>query len=102
MQDFSFLIGSARHTFQLSLDILNVANLLNSDWGVRQVATSAATRPLELVEFDTDPANSIPDGAPVFNFNGADPANPLTETFIDDPNLFSRWQMQLGIRYFFE
>ncbi len=98
LQDLSFNFG----TFQLSLDILNVANLLNSDWGVRKVALSTATRPLELVEFDTDPGNSIPDGAPVFNFNGADPANPLTETFIDDPNLFSRWQMQLGIRYFFE
>ncbi len=98
MQDLSFNFG----TFQLSLDILNVANLINSDWGVRKVASSSATTPLELVEFDTDPANSIPDGAPVFKFNGADPADPLTETFVDDPGLFSRWQMQLGIRYFFE
>ena len=61
LQDFALMLGGNKHTFQLSIDILNVANLLNSDWGVRQVANSAATTPLELVRFD-------PDGAPVFNF----------------------------------
>jgi len=101
MQDFSFLLGSARHTFQLSLDILNVPSLLNSDWGVRQVARVAATSPLTLERFDSDPANSIPDGAPILTFRGADSTNPLTETYIDDPGISSRWQLQLGIRYFF-
>jgi hypothetical protein len=101
-QDFAFLLGAKRHTFQLNFDILNVASLLNSDWGVRKVASSAATTPLELVRFDDDPANSIPDGAPIFNFKGADPSAPLTETFIDDPGLGSRWQIQIGLRYFFE
>jgi len=32
-------------------------------------------------------------GVPVFNFTG-----PAT-TFIDDPSLLSRWQMQIGLRY---
>jgi hypothetical protein len=35
-------------------------------------------------------------GAPMLQFTG--PA----ETFIDDPNLNSRWRAQLGLRYFFE
>jgi hypothetical protein len=88
LQDFSF--GNVtRHTFQLSLDVLNVGNLISSDWGVRKVASSAATSPLRLTGFD-------PAGAPVFNFTG--PA----ETFIDDPSVFSRWRAQLGLRYFFE
>ncbi|HAB52527.1 MAG TPA: TonB-dependent receptor, partial [Ignavibacteriales bacterium] len=43
LQDFAFMLGGNKQTFQLSIDILNVANLLNSDWGVRQVANSAAT-----------------------------------------------------------
>lgn len=34
-------------------------------------------------------------GEPVFNFTG--PA----ETYIDDPGLLSRWQIQLGLKYFF-
>lgn len=89
LQDFSFNSGGQKHTFQLSFDILNVANLLNSDWGVRQVANVAATSPLRLTRFNGQ-------GVPVFNFTG--PA----ETYIDDPGLFSRWQAQIGLRYFFD
>lgn len=88
LQDFSMHAFGKENTFQLSLDILNVANLISSSWGVRQVASASATSPLELVEFGTD-------GEPVFNFNG------VTKTFVDDPGLFSRWQMQLGLRYMF-
>lgn len=89
LQDFSFFMGTQKHTFQLSVDILNVANLLNSNWGVRQVANSAATSPLQFVKSNTQ-------GAPVFNFNTS-----LKKTFIDDPGVLSRWQMQVGIRYLF-
>lgn len=88
LQDFSFNTGAQKQTFQLSLDILNVANLLNSDWGVRKVASAAATSPLKLVKFNEA-------AAPVFNFTGPD------KTFIDDPGLNSRWQIQFGVRYFF-
>jgi hypothetical protein len=88
LQDFAFGIAGRRQTFQLSVDVLNLGNLISSDWGVRKVASAAATSPLRLVRFDAD-------GAPVFNFTG--PA----ETFIDDPSLFSRWRMQVGLRYFF-
>ncbi|RMI02395.1 MAG: TonB-dependent receptor [Calditrichaeota bacterium] len=93
LQDLSVDIGAKTHTFQISLDILNVANLLNSDWGVRKVASAAATSPLTLVRMDEDAnGNKIP----VFNFTGP------SETFIDDPGLLSRWQIQLGLRYFFQ
>ena len=89
LQDYSLNLGGRNHTFQWSLDILNVANLLNSDWGVRKVASAAATSPLELVRFDDD-------GEPVFNYKAA-----AKETFIDDPGLYSRWRIQTGFRYFF-
>lgn len=89
LQDFALYIGGSKHTFQLSADILNVANMLNSDWGVRQIANSAATSPLELVRFDAN-------GAPLFNFDKS-----VTKTYTDDPGLKSRWQMQVGIRYIF-
>jgi hypothetical protein len=89
LQDFSFLLVGKTHTFQLSFDILNVANLLNSSWGVRKVADTRATSPLQLVGFDSN-------GEPMLNFD-----TNVKETFIDDPGLFSRWQMQMGLRYFF-
>lgn len=90
LQDFSFPLSGKTHTFQLSLDILNVANLLSSSWGVRKVADPKALSPLQLVGFNDS-------GEPMFNFD-----TNVKKTFIDDPSLFSRWQMQLGIRYFFK
>jgi len=89
LQDFSMNLGGQKHGFQWSLDILNVANLLNSDWGVRNAANAAATSPLELVRFNTD-------GAPVFNYKGTAP-----ETYSEDPGEYSRWRIQTGFRYLF-
>jgi hypothetical protein len=88
LQDFGFDSGTKRHTFQVTLDVLNLGNLFNSDWGVRKVASASATSPLSLVRFNAA-------GAPVFNFTG-----PAT-TFVDDPGLLSRWRAQLGLRYMF-
>ena len=89
LQDFSLMISQTKHTFQLSFDILNFANLLNSSWGVRQVADARATSPLTVMGQD---ANMNP----ILNFDTT-----LKKTFVDDPSLFSRWQMQFGIRYIF-
>lgn len=88
LQDVGLYAGAKKHTLQLSLDVLNVGNLINSDWGVRKVANVSATSPLTLVQFDAS-------GAPVFNFTGP------SKTFIDDPDLLSRWRAQVGLRYFF-
>ena len=89
LQDLSLGQGARRHNFQLSIDVLNLGNLVRSSWGVRKVANPAATSPLQFVGFDGT-------GAPTFNFIG--PAS----TFIDDPGLLSRWRMQIGLRYFMQ
>jgi Carboxypeptidase regulatory-like domain len=89
LQDFSFMISEKKHTFQLSVDILNVANLLNSEWGIRKVADVRATSPLQVVGQDAD-------RNPILNFDTS-----LKETFVDDPSLFSRYQIQVGLRYIF-
>ena len=70
---------------QLSIDILNIGNMLSSEWGVRQFPTN--TQPVGV---------SVTDGEPTYSF---DPA--LTSTFTDDFSLMSRWQMQIGLRYRF-
>ena len=88
LQDIGLYSGAKQHALQLSLDVLNVGNLLNSDWGVRKVANSSAASPLKLVNFNAS-------GTPVFNFTGP------TSTFRDDPDITSRWRIQLGLRYFF-
>ncbi len=90
MHEISFMVGTQKHAFQINADILNLGNLINSDWGVRKVASSSATSPLEFTGLD--PVTKVP----LFKFNSA-----LKSTFVDDLGLASRWQMQIGIRYLF-
>lgn len=68
---------------------MSVGHLINSSWGVRKIADPSATSSLTLVRFEAN-------GAPGFNLTG------LTCAFIDDPELLSRWQAQIGVKYFFE
>ena len=83
LQDFSLMTGTKKHTFQLSFDIQNLGNLLNSDWGVRQ--TVANNRPIEFVGYQGT--------VPTYQFRGGN------QTFLNNTNLDSRWRAQLGLRY---
>ena len=76
--------------FQLSLDILNVFNLLKSSWGWYQT-TPQDTYTIVTLN-GTDPAS----GKPVYKFS-----KPTTNTAWSPSDLLSRWQMQLGLRYTF-
>lgn len=90
LQDFNFKNGKKKSTVQLSIDIQNVGNLLNSNWGVRKLATSSGFyQPLSVSGFSGT-------GQPIFNF---DPST--KSTFTASPDLISRWQMQFGLRYIF-
>lgn len=87
LQDVNLNIGEKKNTIQVSFDILNVGNLLNSNWGVRQIP--ATTQPLGVnVDAKT--------GVPTYSFDTA-----LKSTFVSDPSFASRWQAQLGLRYKF-
>jgi hypothetical protein len=77
------------HALQLSIDILNVGNLISSEWGVRQFPTN--TQPVGFTGFDGGT------GEPEYTFEPT-----LTKTFTYDAGLLSRWQMQFGLRYTFK
>lgn len=83
LQDFHFNISEKKNTIQLSLDLLNIGNLINSSWGNRQFA--ANTRPIQARQ------------------NGKFRVNPSTlgKEFVTDTGLISRWQMRIGVRYIF-
>lgn len=88
LQDFIFPVGKRTNTIQLSLDFVNLGNLLNSNWGVVKYATTSGyLQPLSV---------SYNNNNPVYQF---DPSQ--TSTFIASPDLQSRWQMQIGLRYIF-
>ncbi len=81
------MFNSAHH-IQITLDILNLPNLLNSSWG-RDV--SGGYNNNEIVSYKgIDKAT----GKPVYSFN------PSYKAWNYD-DLTSRWEMQLGLRYTF-
>lgn len=84
LQDLAVANGK---TVQFSLDILNVGNLISSDWGVRENPLS-----VQPISIAVDP-NTL---EPLYSFVARQ-----RETFVDDFSLLSRWQVQLGIRYIF-
>lgn len=77
-----------KNSIQLSIDILNVGNLVNATWGVRQFATNTGlVQPIGV---------SVSDGVPTYSFDVSQ-----KETFFNDFGLNSRWQAQVGLRYSF-
>ncbi len=94
LQDFSFNVGDKLHTFQISADIFNFTNLLNSNWGQRKFI-SGNVSPLQTVSTDATPVFSINDGD--VNADGT----PNIEQLDDFGLQSSRWQAQLGLRYSF-
>jgi Carboxypeptidase regulatory-like domain len=77
-----------KQSLQFSIDLVNAGNLLNSDWGVRKYATTSGFYQPLSVNYNNN--------SPVYQF---DPSN--SSTFIDSPDLLSRWQLQFGLRYSF-
>ncbi|WJJ98173.1 TonB-dependent receptor [Algibacter luteus] len=87
LQDLNIKISEDKtNTVQFSVDILNVGNLLNSDWGVIQQPNNV--QPIGVSVDGT--------GTPTYSFNGSQ-----TSTFGFDSSLASRWQAQFGLRYIF-
>lgn len=89
-EDFSFKAGNQKHNFQLSFDIMNVGNLLNSHWGVPEYCgnTTYTISPLKYEGVNAQ-------GAPTYSFNGT------TESFKPYKSYTNCWEMQVGIKYFF-
>lgn len=104
LQDFFTNLGANnRNTLQISLDIFNVGNLINSNWGTLQ--TPNRVNPLTYAGYNAQ-------GQPVFTFpyftnptnsgGVVTPGTPLTDTFRKDTGgIGSRWQGQVGVRYIF-
>jgi hypothetical protein len=77
-----------KQVVQFSFDFINLGNFLSSKWGVRKYATTAGYfQPISA---------RLSGSTPVYRF---DPS--LTKTFVANPDLQSRWQMQFGLRYIF-
>jgi len=96
MQDFFVNVGGKRNTLQVSLDILNFANLLSKHWGLSQLYKQGN------ILTQTNVSSIVAGGAvkPTYQLN---PYNNtmLTNTFTNNISYSSTYSMQLGIRYIF-
>ena len=93
MEEFKIKVGNATNKLQLSLDILNVGNLLNKKWGHVIYATNQQFA--------------------LINYKGQSATSPATPTFTYDPSVLtngnayylsdytSRFKGQIGLRYIF-
>lgn len=90
-QELAVPVGGGRKTrLELSLDVVNIGNLFNSDWGVAEIAT--ATNPI------TYRGTTTTNGAvtPQFTFGSA--SSSPTESFSTNTGLDSRWQALFGVK----
>lgn len=101
MHTWNFKVSKARtNSLQLSMDIFNVLNLLNHDWGHQYFVTNVNNYTVNFLTAVTDANGTTPGKAnyvPTYNyvkppFNG--------QYYTVDP-ISSRWQMQLGVKYNF-
>jgi len=88
MQDLGTVFKGSKNALQLSVDVINVGNLLNKSWGKSYfVGNNAST----LVTY-----NHANNGAGTYNFKA-----PTEGTAYSFNTFSSRWQAQIGVRYLF-
>lgn len=97
MQEFAVRTGKKENRLQLSLDLMNLGNLLNSKWGNQMTTKAGAPKPLKRVGV-TD------DNRPIYTMttlkeDGVDCL--VNETFTTWLSSNNCWQLQFGIRYIF-
>lgn len=91
LQDIFVNIGKQKNSLQLSMDVTNVGNMLNSKWGIGQTLVTQGLSPLQVVTRSENPT-----------FRMTTLNNQLPSEIVTDQSSFgTTWTMQLGLRYNF-
>ena len=95
-QDIFTNILNKRNTLQVTLDIFNVGNFLNKNWGLVQSINASS------ILVPTNQAALVTGGTvkPTFRLQ-TDRGQPASTTFRDNNTLASTYYMQFGLRYIF-
>ena len=88
-----------RHTIQIGLDIENIGNLLNQNWG--HFWSSNGTQILEIAGNGYTQGGVGQSSKPVYHFM-TDGTERLTKEFSPSISLSSTWMMQLSLRWIFQ
>ena len=95
-QEFYMNVGGKRNTLQVSLDILNLGNLLNPEWGKNYRFNQNNI----LVMTNNSSVTATGTTKPTFRLNPYNNSM-LSSTFSDNIGYASTYAMQLGIKYIF-
>ena len=94
-EDFSFKIGKTEHTFELSLDFMNIGNMLNSKWGVYK--SNVVSNYSRILKYEGADANRTP----VFSVYKDRQGNYPTESYAVYKDYSQCWKLQIGLKYYF-
>lgn len=92
-QDLGTVIGASSNRLQLSLDVFNVANMLNGKWGVNYFVPGDFNNYF-LYDFEGYAADGT---TPEFTYRDEE----LGSDRFNVAGTSSRWRMRLGVRYLF-
>nr|WP_321353687.1 carboxypeptidase regulatory-like domain-containing protein [uncultured Draconibacterium sp.] len=93
--DFALKAGNNEHKLQLSLDIKNVMNLFNSEWGVAKHLNPEIGTDPRILKYEGVDA----DGVATFSTPASIHGN--TKTFTPNYTLGQTWYASIGIKYIF-
>jgi hypothetical protein len=103
MHEFKLSKTDKSKALQISLDVFNVLNLLNNNWGHITFVTNVNNYTVNILQFVND-ANGNKPGTPASGytptFNFIKPTGLNGHYYTVDP-INSRWQGQFGIKYIF-
>ena len=92
--DFNLKIGKTSNKLQLSVDFMNIGNLFNSKWGVEKNMSSCNNGAI----LDLD---EVKNGVPYFSMGKDSDGNYYKQTWEFNRNYSQCWQMQIGVKYYF-
>lgn len=92
-RDLILNVGKTKHTLQLSLDFLNVGNMINSKWGVTKNNYIANNGQILSVKKDGN--------VPTYSFVKDKAGDYLSKSFDRNYHYSENWKLQVGVRYIF-
>jgi hypothetical protein len=92
MQDFKVKAGNTTNTLQLSIDVINLLNLLDSSWGLNQSYVTNSP-----IIFGGKDATTGKLKASMRKIAG----QYVTKSFQDPSSVSATWGIQIGVRYLF-
>ena len=90
-----------KHTLRITCDIINVGNMVNKYWGLAKTTSlSTNSSGAQLLTYEGLAADGR---TPLFSFPYQDAGSqtPRNTSFVNNTGIFSRWQMQIGVKYLF-